>query len=577
MSSTTKSSSSSKSTTTVSAPGKVLLAGGYLVLESPNTGFVVATNKRFYTTIEYIESYDAGKIVVDSPQFHSSWTYQMERVRVEEDELGVDDDDYDNGDGQEGDKKLPAAATTTSKEGYENDAFGMSTRTTIFEMIKISPSTTNKSFNPFVEKTLQVVVVYLQPPIDKVKLHVTIRADNDFYSILPHLKSSEERTFEAVSNLEPFLKCPQDENGKAIVNKTGLGSSAALTTSLVGALVYHLKPYMKDSHDGDDAFECDADDDGCNPETMKNMTKKDMWLERIHNLAQICHCHAQGKVGSGFDVSAAIHGTHIYQRFPKCLLPDLLQQLDAGNHSHDRDILAVVAEQVPWKDDMVESITLPTDNSSNSNDNSQNNSNSSDGALQILLADIRGGSESPSMARTVLKWKQQQMLKNTNSGNPRGRITHWDDLKELNRKVIDLFKSLGGSGSNTTDIDYDTRSTQLASEWPEDCPLKILHETFQQIRTHLKAMGNEAGGVPIEPDEQTKLCDATMTQVPGVIAAVVPGAGGYDAVACLYINRSSVRDAIVQLWSTWKEPTICPLSVQISLDGLQIISNDENN
>lgn len=42
-----------------------------------------------------------------------------------------------------------------------------------------------------------------------------------------------------------------------------------------------------------------------------------------HNLAQYVHCLAQGKVGSGFDVSAAVFGTHLYTRFD----PKVLQQL----------------------------------------------------------------------------------------------------------------------------------------------------------------------------------------------------------------------------------------------------------
>lgn len=41
--------------TTVSAPGKVLMSGGYLVLERPNSGLVVSTTARFYTRVEWIE------------------------------------------------------------------------------------------------------------------------------------------------------------------------------------------------------------------------------------------------------------------------------------------------------------------------------------------------------------------------------------------------------------------------------------------------------------------------------------------------------------------------------------------
>ncbi|KAL3915754.1 MAG: hypothetical protein SGILL_005498, partial [Bacillariaceae sp.] len=324
-------------TTTVSAPGKILLAGGYLVLEAPNVGFVVAADKRFYTSIDSSDdddgiskNSDETVITVVSPQFHVEWKYFYDHKQ--------------------------------HKLHSDNGA--------------------NPSVNPFVEKTLRVCLLYLLKQQQQLPgsaaslplaLKITIRADNDFYSVLPHLPKTKGATGEegidrsptAVEALAPFRNCPVDGDGRAIVNKTGLGSSAALTTSLVGALVYFVHKIQSDS----------------NTKTEED----DEWKERIHNLAQICHCHAQGKVGSGFDVSAACHGTHVYTRFPKCLLPDLLQQLDdiEGHENHNTDNLCQtlhrLVELVPWKDEMVkkDNIALPK------------------GELQIMLADVRGGSESP--------------------------------------------------------------------------------------------------------------------------------------------------------------------------------------
>ena len=64
--------------TIVSAPGKVLLAGGYLVLDQKYSGLVVSTSSRFYTAVEG----GSGKenvIRVRSPQFQSaSWNYTVE-------------------------------------------------------------------------------------------------------------------------------------------------------------------------------------------------------------------------------------------------------------------------------------------------------------------------------------------------------------------------------------------------------------------------------------------------------------------------------------------------------------------
>jgi len=46
-------------------------------------------------------------------------------------------------------------------------------------------------------------------------------------------------------------------------------------------------------------------------------------LNFLHNVAQYCHCLAQGKVGSGFDVSAAVWGSHVYRRFNPSIINDL--------------------------------------------------------------------------------------------------------------------------------------------------------------------------------------------------------------------------------------------------------------
>ena len=56
----------------ISAPGKVLLAGGYLVLDPKYSGVVVSTSSRFYTIIR--ESGADSLIQVRSPQFiNAEW------------------------------------------------------------------------------------------------------------------------------------------------------------------------------------------------------------------------------------------------------------------------------------------------------------------------------------------------------------------------------------------------------------------------------------------------------------------------------------------------------------------------
>jgi phosphomevalonate kinase len=63
--------------TVVSSPGKVLIAGGYLVLDPAYAGVVVSTSSRFYTVIQDATA-KGSYITVRSPQFlNAAWTYSV--------------------------------------------------------------------------------------------------------------------------------------------------------------------------------------------------------------------------------------------------------------------------------------------------------------------------------------------------------------------------------------------------------------------------------------------------------------------------------------------------------------------
>lgn len=66
--------------TIVSAPGKVLLAGGYLVLDRSYTGLVVATSSRFFCAVRNKSNGAAPNITVRAGQFpadSSTWQYSV--------------------------------------------------------------------------------------------------------------------------------------------------------------------------------------------------------------------------------------------------------------------------------------------------------------------------------------------------------------------------------------------------------------------------------------------------------------------------------------------------------------------
>lgn len=65
--------------TAVSAPGKVLLAGGYLVLDRAYTGLVFGLSARIHVLVHDIDTssgVELSEIVVQSPQFlEATWNY----------------------------------------------------------------------------------------------------------------------------------------------------------------------------------------------------------------------------------------------------------------------------------------------------------------------------------------------------------------------------------------------------------------------------------------------------------------------------------------------------------------------
>lgn len=63
----------------VSAPGKVLLAGGFLVLEREHTGLVFGLDARIHVHVQELETGEGvslQEVIVQSPQFRdATWRY----------------------------------------------------------------------------------------------------------------------------------------------------------------------------------------------------------------------------------------------------------------------------------------------------------------------------------------------------------------------------------------------------------------------------------------------------------------------------------------------------------------------
>ncbi|KAL0066272.1 phosphomevalonate kinase [Marasmius tenuissimus] len=456
----------------VSSPGKVLIAGGYLVLDPAYSGVVVSTSSRFYTVIQ--ESSNKSTIRVRSPQFENAqWSYSV---------------------------------------GFEPS-------------IAVEASSENSSKNKFVHLALQNTLALAGEArgVKKISeilskgLDITIVGDNDFYSQRAQLEAlGLPRTLSSLSSIQPFS--PQGVS-LADVHKTGLGSSAALITSLVSSLLLYLGVIP--------------------PEALKDETHEGRYL--AHNVSQFIHCLAQGKIGSGFDVSAAVFGSHIYTRFTPAVLEDLM----GDDEKRARALLSVLSTSNKAWDHRVRPFALPP-------------------LTRIILADVDAGSDTPSLVGKVLKWRKE---------DPEKANALWNALDTLNQTLAktllhlsDLYSKDGTLYTRTVSelasSKHDQWSTQAADN-AVAASFSEAHQISEKIREKMREMGSLAG-VPIEPPEQTKLLDASISQS-GVISGGVPGAGGYDAVWVLVfdpVDKQGQQPAerIDSLWSTYKELDVSPLS-----------------
>uniref|UniRef100_A0A0D6QWJ7 phosphomevalonate kinase n=1 Tax=Araucaria cunninghamii TaxID=56994 RepID=A0A0D6QWJ7_ARACU len=300
-----------------SAPGKVLITGAYLVLEKPNPGIVLSTTARFYAIVKPLRS------SIDS----RSWAWLWTDVKLMSPQL--------------------------SKE----EVYKLSLKTLSLQNI----SSSSGNGNPFAEQAVQFAVQaakaafvdnnHRQEMLQKLLLQgldITILGSNDFYS---YRKQIDARglplTSETLSLLPAFSSINVNTNNAdkshpsskvtcaPELAKTGLGSSAAMTTAVVAALLQYLGvvnvPTRSDKNHTDNIMNAN--------------------LDLVHVVSQTAHCVAQGKIGSGFDVSAAVYGSQRYVRFSPEIL-SLAQWMDY--HKDDLNHHAIVKALLAARQAMLE-------------------------------------------------------------------------------------------------------------------------------------------------------------------------------------------------------------------------------
>ncbi|KAI5965764.1 ERG8 [Candida pseudojiufengensis] len=323
-----------------SAPGKALLAGGYLVLDPIYDAYVIALSSRMHAVLESQPTQNYSSIVVKSPQFDGEWEY-LESTEI------------------------------------------------------------NNKKNPFVQASITTILSYVRPTTN-YNLHITIYSDPEYHS-------NEGTIIKKSYNGKKSFHYHNTQINE--VPKTGLGSSAGLVAVLVTSLMSFFKPGSS--------------------------------IEILHNLSQIAHCLAQQKIGSGFDVAAAIYGSIKYRRFQ----PDIVNKVLESDL--EPNLLKSTVES-KW-DFVHESCALPAE-------------------VKLLMGDVNGGSETPKMVSKILQWKKDK---------PEESEIIYNSLKEANTSFIKAVTEVN---------------------------LEDIKKSLLQIRKGLRDLTLKAN-VPVEPIEQAQLLD----------------------------------------------------------------------
>ncbi|KAG1716629.1 hypothetical protein ID866_507 [Astraeus odoratus] len=361
-------------------------------------------------------------------------------------------------------------------------------------------------------------------------LDIAAIGDNDFYT--QQVKSGEPRsTIASLSEIPPFrplnVTLPD-------VQKTGMGSSAALITSIVSALL--LK------------FGVISEKDFIKPDSRDRIL--------AHNTAQLVHCLAQGKVGSGFDVSAAVFGSHVYTRFdPKVLTPLMGVSDDLADLARIRlqpilDPNAATPDTLSWNS-KVEPFQLPP-------------------LVRLVLADVAGGSSTPSLVKKVNDWRS----KNPEDGIVLLPKQQWTDIDLSNKNLVDgllTLSALYGENVDAYEEAIQILSFLPSSQWAQACTSENtravteafirVHQASETTRTLMRKMG-ESAVVHIEPPAQIELLNKSIAQA-GVIGGGVPGAGGDDAIWVLVLEPKDAIETplhrVEQVWREFQLRTVSPL------------------
>ena len=200
---------------TVCSPSKVLLTGGYLIIDGYN-GLVVGLSDLFYCTIEGKKSGDINTASDINTPTNINTASDTKTITIH-----INSPQF----------TLSNTATITQSVDH--------TTQSVDSLLPLNVSTSSP--NPFISHTLIYTLSLINHSIGFNNLHsllnqsvITLLASNGFYSQVDYMMHHHLSICRSsLNHIPPFNLSlqPLDQ-----VNKTGLGSSATMVTSIVGIL-----------------------------------------------------------------------------------------------------------------------------------------------------------------------------------------------------------------------------------------------------------------------------------------------------------------------------------------------------
>jgi len=207
--------------------------------------------------------------------------------------------------------------------------------------------------------------------------------------------------------------------------------------------------------------------------------------EKILKLSHFAHFQAQGKIGSGFDISSALLGSQEYVRFS----PSFFEKI-----KNKFDLLKLLEKKWDFK---IKKIDFPKN-------------------FFILFGNFKNlSTSSAEMVRKVIVFKEKKPM------------LYQKIISDLNRANLKTIKSL-----EKLKFYYSKDEKKYQKE------LFIFKKNFKEAEKIKKKLGQKSG-VEIEPKELS--CLIKKSEKEGAFLATLPGAGGWDGICALCLGKENLE------------------------------------